>query len=284
MFQGNKNKIYKGGYLQWKMQKKLLIIFSLLLITGIIAMHAPLLKADNDSGSTHDSNSTSVNSSNDSSHEDETHVNDSEDNETHNEEQVQVHDNGEVEIEIERDGQHLKIHARGLTPEQIRALLQERNRLRLHQNDSELPDNCTRNGSTLKCFLNGTRTMTVTAGRSGNVIVQVKGVNMSTNVTLYKRENGTVYGIFGNETRPIELPDQIKERIRERIRARLADNESNITLHEDGNYTAEVRKQARFLFLLPVKERVQLKIRAETGAILEEHNPWWGFLARDVSE
>ena len=64
--------------------------------------------------------------------------------------------------------------------------------------------------------------MTVYAGNSGNVIVQVKNINMSTNVTLYKGENGKIYGVFkDNETKEIELPDKVMEKLRERNQKRL---------------------------------------------------------------
>ena len=67
-----------------------------------------------------------------------------------------------------------------LTPEQIQKLTQLRNRLliRAQMNASECPDDCTCTGSSIKCsFENGTRVMTITAGKSGNTIVQVKNAN-----------------------------------------------------------------------------------------------------------
>ena len=97
----------------------------------------------------------------------------------------------EVEIEVERNGQKIKIHARGLNETQIRAILAEKNRLRL-QNDSELPENCRRDGATLKCEINGTRTMTIRAGESGNTILQVRETNATTSVELY-RKDGELY-------------------------------------------------------------------------------------------
>lgn len=162
----------------------------------------------------------------------------------------------------------------------IQTALQARNRLRLNQ--SELPENCTRTGSVIKCNIDGGRVMAVMAGNSGNTIVQVRGVNMTTRAELY-HHNGEVYGVFENETRAIEyLPDQLREKIRERTRARL--NNTNITLNENGEYEYEAEKESRFLGLFKVREKVKWHINSETGEILRERVPWWGFLANDIEE
>ena len=109
--------------------------------------------------------------------------------------------------------------------------------------------------------------MTVTAGRSGNIIFQVKGVNASTNVTLYKSE-GKVYGIFkNNKTRAINfLPDQVKEKIKNKIKARLENQ--TIELDENGIYQIQGRKKARLFFLFPVREKIRAQIDSETGEII----------------
>jgi len=169
-----------------------------------------------------------------------------------------------------------------LNKTQIQKIKQIRNRLRINQ--TECPNNCSCVGSTIKCELEGGgRNMTIRAGNSGNVIVQVKGVNMSTNVTLYKSE-GKVFGMFrNNQTREVNLlPDHVQEKIRERIRARLENQ--TIELDEDGIYQIQGRKKARLFFLFPVRERVRMEIDSETGEEIRVRNPWWGFLARDSDE
>jgi len=162
----------------------------------------------------------------------------------------------------------------------IQTALQARNRLRL--NASEIPENCTRTGSVIKCNIEGGRVMAVMAGQSGNTIVQVRGVNMTTRAELY-HHNGEVYGVFENETRAIEyLPDQLREKIRERTQARL--NNTNITLNENGEYEYGAEKESRFLGLFKVREKVKWHINSETGEIISEKGPWWGFLAKDIEE
>lgn len=164
--------------------------------------------------------------------------------------------------------------------EKVQTAVQARNRLRL--NESEVPEDCTRTDSVIRCELKNGKAMVVMAGNSGNTIIKIDGENISTRAQLY-HHNGEIYGVFGNETKPIEyLPEQLRERIRERTQARL--NNTNITLNENGEYEYEAEKEARFLGLFRVKERVKWNIDPETGEILRERAPWWGFLARDVRE
>jgi hypothetical protein len=169
-------------------------------------------------------------------------------------------------------------------------IMQDKNRIKeSYKNQSECPDNCTCTGSAMKCeFENGTRVMTVIAGKSGNVIVQVKNTNASTNVTLYKAD-GKVYGIFkDNDTHQIILPDEVKDRIKEMMKDRRGKTsnvtDENITLNDTGTYHVEGKKHARLFWIIPVKEKVQFDINSETGEITKTKTKWWGFLARDVKE
>lgn len=165
----------------------------------------------------------------------------------------------------------------------LKKLIQERNRIRFGETGVQCPTECSCTGSTIKCQLASGREMTIVAGKSGNVIVQVKGENMTTNVTLYKSE-GKLYGVFkDNETKQVRvLPDQIKERIRERLQRQL-ENE-NITLSEDGEYEYQAEKKARLFFIFPVRVAVQAEINAETGEVVRLRTRWWDFLAKDEGE
>lgn len=166
--------------------------------------------------------------------------------------------------------------------DKIKNITTEKNRIRERIEREECPFNCTCTGSVTKCWLaDGTREMTVIAGKSGNMIVQVKGINASTNVILYKSEDGKVYGVFrNNETKRIKLlPDQAREKIRERLARQLEDED--ITLNESGNYEYRAHKRARLFFIFPVRLKVQAELDSETGKIIQVRNPWWGFLAKD---
>jgi len=165
---------------------------------------------------------------------------------------------------------------------QIQKIKQNQNKIKYsYANQSECPSNCTCTGSTTKCELNGQRTITINAGNSGNIIVQVKGVNASTNVTLYKSE-GKLYGEFNGETKRVMTPEQVQEKIRERKQVRW--EEHNITLDEDGYYQVQSKKRARLFYIFPVREKVELQLDAETGETIKVRNPWWGFLANDIKE
>ncbi len=160
----------------------------------------------------------------------------------------------------------------------------EKERIRVRGKLTECPSDCVCTGSTLKCtFENGTRVMTVYAGKSGNVIVQIQNINMSTNVTLYKNEEGKVYGVFrNNETKEIKMPDEIREKLQNRTKTRLYNESINLT--EEGYYEMDMNKRARLFWIVPVREHMEAQVNAETGETIEIRNPWWGFLAKDTRE
>jgi hypothetical protein len=166
----------------------------------------------------------------------------------------------------------------------IKDAIRERNKLRVSSQAVECPENCTCTGSVTKCNLEkGKREMTIQAGKSGNIIIQIKGVNMTTNNTLY-HHNGKVYGEFsGKQIKKINLmPDQIKEKVQKKIQQR--DCSCNITLNEEGIYKVQTKKKARLFYLFPVRERIRVEFDSETGKQIEIRNPWWGFLAKDVKD
>jgi len=157
---------------------------------------------------------------------------------------------------------------------------EEKEKIKIRARLTECPESCECSGSTIKCILQNGREMTIHAGKSGNIIVQVKGVNMSTNVTLYRGENGTLHGIFnGKEKRIKMLPDQVKEKIREKI-ARQLENE-NIQLNEDGTYQYEGKERARLFAFIPVKVMVRAELDPETGEVIRLRKTWWAVFTRE---
>jgi len=172
-----------------------------------------------------------------------------------------------------------------LTEAQIRNIIKKQNAINVTAKHWETcPSGCTCTGSTVKCTLANGRIMTVYAGKSGNIIIQVKGENMTTNVTLYK-SGDKVYGVFkGNKTKEINMfQEQVRERIRERLNRQL-ENE-NITLNDDGEYEYEAEKPAKLFAFIPVTVMVRAEIDPETGEIIKiSKNPWWFFLAKDESQ
>lgn len=175
---------------------------------------------------------------------------------------------------------------RNQTQQQTRAqqAIQTQNRLQIHNQTGECPANCSCQGSVIQCQMQNGRQMTIQAGKSGNTIVQTKGQNISTNVELYT-EGGIIYGQFkGGKTKAINLmPDQIQEKLQQKINSQL-DEELEIELDENGFYQVQAKKQARFLRIFRVQERIRIKFDPETGEMLQIRNSWWGFLAKDVLE
>lgn len=204
-------------------------------------------------------------------------------NESDDENENEIEDENETDSEIQN-----KVRERSenkFTDEQIKKIFTTRNKIKTAAANGECPEKCTCMGSVTKCFLaNGTREMTIFAGNSGNVIIQVKGINATTNITLYKSNDGKIYAVSkDNETIIIKmLPDQVREKIRERL-ARQLGNES-IFLDENGTYQYQAEKKAKLFFIFPINVSVQAEINPETGEVLKLKNPWWSFLAQDDKE
>lgn len=289
--------------------KKSVTLFFIALILIAFAFSFAVVKADdNDSNSNSGSGSDSENSdSNDGgvSVTVDSEVKTESDNsgssngeeETKIESETEVKDDGRIEtrqkVEVRTaDGARIKYELRErqeFGEEERRQIIREEHKLEIRErlNRSECPLDCECSGSTIKCEITDSdtnqtrRELTIHAGRSGNTIIQIKGFNASTNVTLYKSDDGRIYGIFrGNETRRIILPDEVRDRIRARIQAKLGNESINLT--EDGKYEVQARKEARLFFLFKVRERINAQVDSETGEVLNTRNPWWGFLARDV--
>lgn len=159
----------------------------------------------------------------------------------------------------------------------------EKNRLKFEDKTGvTCPNNCTCEGRTVKCLLpNGGREMIIYAGESGNIIVQVKGENMTTNITLYKADDGKIYSVNkNNETKEVKLlPDQVKEKIREKLAKQL--EKENLTLDENGTYQYQGENKARLFLIIPVNEVVKAQLDATTGQLVQLKKPWWAFLAKD---
>lgn len=243
-------KSYKPHFIRYNMKKNTVMIFSLILMISMMGM--ALAQQDKDSNKLGIEVEAGINA------------------------EVYGDKGAEFNAEIKAQG--------NLTQEQTQNIIQTKNQLRIQaQNQYECPSSCSCSGSTVKCTLDdGTRTMTIYAGKSGNIIVQVKEINASTNVTLYKSD-GKVYGVFnGNETKEIILPDEAKERIQNKTRARLHNESINLT--EEGNYEISARKEAKLLWAISVRERVRAQVDAETGEVIRARTSWWGFLAKDSED
>ena len=185
------------------------------------------------------------------------------------------------QISTQNEGEATQVQARVLTQTQIQEIKKETKRIRIQE--GECPEECDCTGSAMKCALEkGGREMTVTAGSSGNTIIQVKGVNGSTKATLYKSD-GKIYGEFNGETKEVRvMPDMVKDKVRERVEKELEDEE--IELGEDGVYQYKAKKKVKLFGFIRTRTRVRAKINAETGELERIRNSWWAFLASDDAE
>jgi hypothetical protein len=162
--------------------------------------------------------------------------------------------------------------------------VKERQRLKFENKTGiACPNDCICTGVVMKCVLeDGTRIMNVYAS-SGNLIIQIKDDNVTTNVTLYKDENGTLYTNINGKEKKIKIyPDQIREKIKEKIKANLEDE--NFKINDKGNYDFEAKKNSRLFWIIPAKEKVNAEVDSENGTITKIHSSWWGFLARDKKD
>jgi len=270
--------------------KKELLIFPILLLFGML-IGFPMMLADNNSagqGSNNNSNVISAgnnNSVNDSGEEVCCHIYGFGVNMKKVNSQYELMEEDECVVPEDFVGGGREIVSEKRCEEgytvRVQTAIQARNRLRL--NASEIPENCTITGSVIRCGLENGKVMVVMAGKSGNTIIKFNGgENVSTRSELY-HHNGQVYGVFENEPKLINyVPEELREIIRNRTQARL--NNINITLNENGEYEYGAEKEARFLGLFKVKEKVKWFIDPETGEIIREQGPWWGFLASDIKE
>lgn len=163
---------------------------------------------------------------------------------------------------------------------QNRIEVQEQNRIKI--SSTECAEGCVCTGSLTKCQLQNGREMTITAGNSGNVIMQTKGESVETKVQLYK-DSDKLYGQFNGETKEVKMmPDQVRQKIQEKLQLRNCSCE--MELNDDGNYQVQAKKKAKLLGFISVDETTNVEVDATTGEIVRTRNSWWGFLASDVNE
>jgi len=171
-----------------------------------------------------------------------------------------------------------------LTEAQVKNIVRANNKINSMEKSSECPKNCTCEGSSVKCELKNGREITIHTGEFGNTNIQVKGENMSTNVSLYRGDNGKLYGTFGNnETREIKmLPDQVKEKIRENLSKQLGNE--NITLDKNGTYQYQGEKNVTLFLFFHIKEKINAQLDSATGQVIQLKKPWWAFLTKDEGQ
>jgi hypothetical protein len=167
------------------------------------------------------------------------------------------------------------------------------------RNESECLEGCKCVGAVMSCPIEGGgKTMTIQAGRSGNVItITIDKTEVNTSLELETGsdgENDTDVYAKTSDGRKVKLkvmPDAASERARERLRLKLCgeDNNCSIELKEVGKdkqvaYELQAERHSKLLGLFRKKMQVKAQVNAETGEIIRVKKPWWAFLATEPEE
>ena len=188
--------------------------------------------------------------------------------------QIKAGENASMQVQSNAQGE--------ISEYQAKVVVREQNQLKVHATAGNCPSDCECDGSTTKCNLGEGREMTIRAGNSNNTIIQMKRVNASTNVSLYKTE-GKYYGTFGNTTKQINyLPDEVGERLRQRLN--LSEGNCTMNLDENGTYQVQTQQQVKILGLFKAQQQIKANVNAFNGEISDISKPWWSFLITSTDE
>lgn len=168
------------------------------------------------------------------------------------------------------------------------------------RNESECPEGCECHGAVVSCKTETGKTMTITAGNSGNVITMVvdktevnttleieQEINNETNESKFHAKKSN-----GKKSEIKIMPDVAAERALERLRLKVCNETTNCTIvlkevgkekndTEDNKtieYELQVQRHTRILGIFQAKAQEKAEVNAENGEI-KVHQPWWMFLA-----
>lgn len=165
------------------------------------------------------------------------------------------------------------------------------------RNESECPEGCRCVGAVVSCPTETGKTMTITAGSSGNIIViTVEKVDASTSLELETESDPTRTRLKAKmengETKEVKvMPDVAAQAAIERLKLKVCSEENNcaIELKEVGiskelAYELQAERHAKLLGLFERKMQYKAQVSAENGEIIRVQKPWWAFLASSSEE
>lgn len=167
------------------------------------------------------------------------------------------------------------------------------------RNESECLEGCKCRGAVVSCPTETGRIMTITAGRSGNVIIiTFNKVNASTELELVQESenNKTKLKAKLSDGRLSEikiLPDDASKRALKRFKLKTCSEENNCTIilkeirkgaRASAVYDVQLERHSRILGIFKKKMKVGVEIDSENGEILKVKKPWWAFLATEPEE
>lgn len=166
------------------------------------------------------------------------------------------------------------------------------------RNESECLQGCKCVGAVMSCITETGKTMTVTAGSSGNVIIIIiEKTNVTTELEIEQESVQNKTRIKAKVSRGyIEIkimPDTASERALEKLKLKVCSIENNCTIvlkevsQREGTqlaYELQAERHGRILGLFRTKMQVKAQIDAENGEIIMVKKPWWAFLASEAEE
>jgi hypothetical protein len=173
------------------------------------------------------------------------------------------------------------------------------------RDESECLEGCKCNGAVMSCATENGREITITAGRSGNIItIIVDNSEVDTELEIMQEKidgkNQTRLKAMMNngQTREVRvMPSVASERALERLRLKVCSEENNCTiqLKEVGRYSekdddkelayeVQAERHSKLLGLFSKKMQVRAQVSAENGEIIRTKKPWWAFLAVEKVE
>jgi len=165
------------------------------------------------------------------------------------------------------------------------------------RNESECLEGCECHGAVQSCETEDGKTMTIEAGRSGNIItitVEKNGNRSECNTSLEmeqerdREKNETRLYTYLSNGRKAEvkiMPDAASEKAIER----LGELNFTVELKEIGKgeevqlaYELKAGKEGKILGLFRKQAQLGIEVSAENGEVIRVRRPWWAFLATGV--
>lgn len=167
------------------------------------------------------------------------------------------------------------------------------------RNESECLEGCKCRGAVVSCPTETGRIMTISAGRSGNVIIiTFEKVNATTELELEQESVNNKTKLKaklsdGSLSEIKILPDDASRRALKRFRLKTCSEENNCTIElkeirKDAKaravYDVQLERHSKILGIFKKKMQVGVEIDSENGEIIKVRKPWWAFLATEPEE
>jgi hypothetical protein len=164
------------------------------------------------------------------------------------------------------------------------------------RNESECMEGCKCVGAVVSCESETGKTMTITAGKSGNtIVITIEKTNMTTDLEIEAETTGdnktklSVKLSNGSKKELKTMPNEAEKVALERVKVQACNSENNcnLTLKEEKEklkYELQLERHSRILAIFAKKMQVKTEIDTDTGEVTNVAKPWWAFLATEPRE